>query len=78
MILNIILPLSGLFGIYYTFHSLIAFVTNKTLLLFCTILTILVQTLFVEQFFSYKTYSNTEYKFVHYTFPLLKKYITKN
>ena len=78
MILNIIFPLRGLFGIYYTFSSFIPYVTQKILLFIRTILTFPVQTLFVEHIFPYNTYFNTEQKHVHYLFPLFEDYVTNN
>ena len=44
--------------------------------LYCTFLTILVQTRFLELFLPYNTYFNTEHKLVHYLFPLIKDYIS--
>ena len=72
MILSIILPLCGLSGMDYTFHSIIPCVTNEILLFFCTILkNFFVQTPFIEQFFQYSTYFKTEHKLVHYLVSLI-------
>ena len=61
MLLNTILPLFELFGILFTFYTLIAYISNKILLLLCTLLAISLQILFVDHFLPYHTHFDTEY-----------------
>ena len=49
MLTNIVLPLFGLLSIHYTFYTLIQNIYNPFLLFLCTVVTIFLQVVFVDQ-----------------------------
>ena len=75
MLTSLILPLFGLLGIYYTFHTLIQNIHNPFLLFLCTVLTILLVA-FVDQIIPYNSHFNTKYNLLQYIYPLWQSYYT--
>ena len=74
MLTNLVLPLFGLLSIHYTFSTLIQYIHNPFLLLLCTILTIFLQVLFVDQILPYNSYFNTKHLLLQYIYPLWQSY----
>ena len=68
MIHTILLPLFVLFGIYYTFCTLISLTSNKLLLIFLTLNAILIQITFIDVILPYPIHFNTKY--FYYTIPV--------
>ena len=69
-----ILPLFGLLSNYQTFCTLIPHIQNKYLLILCTVLTIFLQIVFVDQILSYNTQVNTKYLNLQYIYPFWQTY----
>ena len=61
MLTSLILPLFGLLSIYITFCTLLQYIHNPFPLFLCTILTIVLQVLFVDQILPYNSQFNTKY-----------------
>ena len=74
MLANLVLPLFGLLSIHYTFYTLIRYIQNPILLFLCTILTIILQVVFVDQTLPYNPYFNTKYLLFQYIYPLWQSY----
>ena len=55
MLTSLVLPLFGLLSIYYTFHTLLQYIRNPFLLFLCTVLTIFVQVVFIDQILPYNS-----------------------
>ena len=74
MLTSIVLLLFGLLSIYYTFYTLIQYIHNPFLLFLCTVLTIFLQVVFVDQILPY----NSQYKIssfpVHLSFMAILLY----
>ena len=49
MLTSIVLPLFGLLSIYYTFYTLIQNIHNPFYLFLCTVLTIFLQVVIIDQ-----------------------------
>ena len=56
MLTSLILPLFGLLSIYHTFCTLLQYLKNPLLLSLCTVLTILLQVVFVDQILPYNSH----------------------
>ena len=76
MLTSIVLPLFGLLSIYYTFHTLLQYIQSPFLLLLCTILTIFLRVVFVDQNLPYNSQFNTKYLILQYIYPLWQSYNT--
>ena len=76
MLTSIVLPLFGLLSIYYTFYTLIQYIQNPFLLFRCTVLTIFLQVVFINQILPYNSQFNTKYLLFQYIFPLWQSYYT--
>ena len=76
MLTSLVLPLFGLHCIYYTFYTLLQYIHNPFLLLLCTILTIFLQVVFVDQILPYNSQFNTKYLLFQYIYPLWQSYYT--
>ena len=74
MLTNIVIPLFGLLSTYHTFCTLITYIPKKLRLLLCTILTIFLQNVFVDQIIPYNSKINTKYFIVQYIYPLWQTY----
>ena len=74
MLTNLVLPLFGLLSIHYTFSTLIQYIHSPFLLFLCTILTISLQVIFVDQILPYNSYFNTKHLLFHYIYPLWQSY----
>ena len=74
MLTNLVLPLFGLLSIQYTFNTLIQYIQNPFLLFLCTVLTIFLQVVFVDQILPHNTYFNTKYLLFQYIYPLWQSY----
>ena len=61
MIHSIRFPLFGLFGIYYTFCTLISLTSNKLLLIFLTLIAIFIQITFIDLILPYPIHFITKY-----------------
>ena len=77
MITNIILPLIRLLSIYHNFSALITYIPNKNLLLHCTVLTVFLQFVCVDQILPYNSNFNTKTFTIQYEYPLWQTYFTK-
>ena len=77
MLTNIILPFFGLLSIYHTFCILLEYIQNPLLLSFCTVLTILLQVIFVDQILPYNSQFNTRKLLLQYIYPLWQSYYTE-
>ena len=76
MVTSIGLPLFGLLSIYYTFYTLIQYTQNPFLLFLCTVLTIFLQVVFVDQILPYNSQFITKYLLFQYIYPLRQSYYT--
>ena len=76
MLTSIVLPLFGLLSIYYTFYTLIQYIQNPFLLFLCTVLTIFLQVVFIDQILPYNSQFNTKYLLFQYIYPLWQSYYT--
>ena len=76
MLTSIVLPLFGLLSIYYTFYTLIQYIQNPFLLFLCTVLTIFLQVVFIDQILPYNSQINTQYLLFEYIYPLGQSYFT--
>ena len=74
MLTSIVLPLFGLLSIYHTFCTLITYIPKKFLLLFSSILTIVLQIVFVDQILPYNSKFNTKYLIIQYICPVWQTY----
>ena len=74
MLTNLVLPFFGLLSIHYTFSTLIQYIHNPFLLFLCTILTIFLQVVFVDQILPYNSYFNTKYLLFQYIYSLWQSY----
>ena len=69
MLTSLVLPLFGLLSTFYTFYTLIQYIKNPFLLFLCTVLTIFLQVVFVDQILPYNSQFNTKYLFpIHLSF----------
>ena len=69
MLTTLVLPLFGLLSIYYTFYTLIQYIHNPFLLFPCTVLTVVLQVVFVDQIVPYNSQFNTKYLLFQYNYP---------
>ena len=76
MLTTIILPLFGLLSIYHTFYTLIQYIKHTFLLFISTVLTILLQVIFIDQILPYNSQFNTSYLLFQYIYPLWQSYYT--
>ena len=76
MLTNLILPFFGLLSIYCTFCTLVQYIHNPFLVFLCTILTIFLQVVFVDQILPYNSQFNTKYFLLQYIYPLWQSYYT--
>ena len=76
MLTSIVLPLFGLLSIYYTFYTPIQYIHNPFLLFLCTVLTIFIQVVFVDEILPYNSQFNTKYLLFQYIYPLWHFYYT--
>ena len=76
MLTTIILPLFGLLSIYHTFYTLIQYIKHPFLLFISTVLTILLQVIFIDQILPYNSQFNTSYLLFQYIYPLWQSYYT--
>ena len=76
MLKSLVLPLFGLLSIYYTFYTLIQYIHNPILLFLCTVLTIFLQVVFVDQILPYNSQFNTNNVLFQYICPLWQSYYT--
>ena len=76
MLTSIVLPLFGLLSVYYTFYTLIQYIHNPFLLFLCTVLTIFLQVVFIDQILPYNSQFDTKYLLFQYIYPLWQTYYT--
>ena len=76
MLASVVLPLFGLRSIYYTFYTLLQYIQNPLLLFLCTVLTIFLQIVFIDQIIPYNSQFNTKYLLFQYIYPLWQSYYT--
>ena len=76
MLTSLVLPLFGLLSYYYTFYTLIQYIHNPFLLFLCTVLTIFLQVVFVDQILQYNSQFITKYLLFQYIYPLWQSYYT--
>ena len=76
MLTSIVLPLFGLLSIYYTFYTLIQYIRNPFLLFLCTVLTIFLQVVFIDQILPYNSQFNTKSLLFQGIYPLWQSYYT--
>ena len=76
MLASLILPVFGLLSIYYTFYTLIQYIHNPFLLFLCTVLTIFLQSVFVDQILPNNSQFNTKHLLFQYIYPLWQSYYT--
>ena len=76
MLTSLVLPLFGLLSIYYTFYTLIQNIHNPFLFFLCTVLTIFLQVVFVDQIVLYDSQFNTKNILFRYIYPLWQSYYT--
>ena len=76
MLTSLVLPPFGLLSIYYTFYTLIQYIQNPFLRFLCTVLTIFLQVVFVDQILLYNSKINTKYLLFQYIYPLWQSYYT--
>ena len=74
MLTSLVLPLSGLLSIYYTFGTLLQHMHNTFLLFLCTVLTTFLRVAFVDQILPYNSQFNTKYLLLHNIYPLWHYY----
>ena len=67
MFTSILLPLFGLLSIYHTFSTFITYISYKILHFLCTVLTIFLQNVFVDQILPYNSNFNTKNLIIQYT-----------
>ena len=77
MFQSLVLLLFGLLTFYYTFYTLIQYIDNPFLLLLCTVLTIFLQVVFIDQILPYNSQFNTKDLLFQYIYPLWQSYFTK-
>ena len=70
MLPSIVLPLFGLLSIHYTFYTLRQSIQNPFLLFLCTVLTIFLQVVFIDQILPYNSQFNTKYLLFQYIYLL--------
>ena len=76
MLTSIVLPLFGLLSIYHTFHTLIQYIQNPSLLFINIALTIVSQVVFIDQLLPFNSQFNTKYLLFRYIYPLWQSYCT--
>ena len=76
MLTSLVLPLFGPLSTYYTFHTLLQYIQNPFLLFLCTVLTIFLQVVFIDQILPYNSHFNTKYLLFQYIYPLWQSYYT--
>ena len=76
MATSLVLPLFGLLSIYYTFYTLIQNIHNPFLLFLCTVLTLFLQVVFVDNILPYNSQFNTKYLLFQYIYALWQSYFT--
>ena len=76
MLTSLVLPLFELLSIYHTFYTLIQYIHNPFLLFLCTVPTIFLQVVFVDQILPYNSQFNTRYLLFQYIYPLWQSYYT--
>ena len=70
MLTSLVLPLFGLLIIYYTFYTPIQYIHNPFFLFLCTVLTIFLQVVFIDQILPCNSRFNTKYLLFQYIHPL--------
>ena len=75
MLPSLILPVFGLLSIYHTVCTLQQYTQNPLLLSLCTVLTIFLQVIFVDQILPYNSQFNEKYR-LQYIYPLWQSYYT--
>ena len=73
MLTSLILPLFGLLSKFYTFYTFLQYIHNPFLLLLCTVLTIFLQVVFVDQILPYASQFNTKFHLFLKTYILYGK-----
>ena len=76
MLTSIILPLFELLSIYHTFCTLLQYIQYPLLLSLCTVFTILLHVIFIDQILPYNSQFNTKYLLLQYIYPLWQSYYT--
>ena len=76
MLTTFILPFFGLLSIYYTFDTLILYIHNPLFLFLCTVLTVFLQVVFIDQIVPYNSQFNTKHLNFEYSYPLWQTYHT--
>ena len=76
MLTRLVLPLFGLLSIYYTFYTLKQHIHKPFLLFLCTVLTIFLQVVFIDQILPYNSQFNTKYLLFQYIYSLWQSYYT--
>ena len=74
MLTSTVLPLFGLLSIYHTFCTHITYIPYKFLLFVCTVLTIFLQIVFVDQIIPYNSNFNTKNLIIQYIYSLWQTY----
>ena len=74
MLTSIVLPLFGLFSIYHNFCRLITYIPFKFLLILCSVLTIFLQVVFIDQIIPYNSKFITKYPILQYIYLLWQTY----
>ena len=77
MLTHLILPRFGLLDIYYTFRTLLSYISNKFLLILFTVLVIFLQIMFVDLILPNNTKSSTKYFNFQYIYPLWQYYFSE-
>ena len=76
MLTNLVLPLFGLLSIHYTFYTLTQYTQNPFLLFLCTVLTIFVQVVLIDQILPYNSQFKTKNLLFQYIYPFWQSYYT--
>ena len=76
MLTSLILPLFGLLSVYHTYCTLLQNIQNPLLLSLCTVLTIFLQVIFIDQILPYNSQFDTKYLLLQYIYPLWQPYYT--
>ena len=76
MLTSLIVPRFGLLSLYHTFCTLLQYIQNPILLSICTVLTIFLHVLFIDQILPYNSQFSTKYRLLQYIYPLWQSYYT--
>ena len=74
MLTSLALPVFGLLSIYHTFCTLITYIPNTFFLILCTVLTIFLQIVFIDQIHPYNSKFDTKHLIIQYIYPLWQIY----